>query len=84
MDWPAVHFKSAKLRFKDHRGAWFSYTNQGFRLDGVWSLTGLPWSKGTCITEFKRTCDDPRKAFDIHSRALGVPVQVRSPVMCAA
>lgn len=76
MAWPAVHFKSAKLRFEDAAGTWFSYTDQGYRLDGVWHVTGQGWTKGSCLMEFRRTCPgDGRKQHDLHSGETDVPVQ---------
>ena len=74
MDWPGVKFKSKQLQFLMH-GRWFTYTNEGYRKDGVWLPTGIPWSKGSCITEFRRKCADPRKALDLNSGDLGVLVQ---------
>ena len=39
----------------------FTYTDQGYRLNGEWTKTGAVWTKGSCIIEFKRVCEDKSK-----------------------
>jgi hypothetical protein len=75
MDWPGVYYKTRKLHFEDTNGVWYSYTDHGYRKDGIWISTGLPWVKGTCITEFRRVCRDRRKTQDLNSKAYRVLVQ---------
>lgn len=76
MDWDPVHAKTRPLELYDETaGTTFIYTNEGHRRDGIWEKTGYQWMKGTCITEFKRTCQDPRKEIDLNSRKQSVMVQ---------
>jgi len=75
MEWAPVHQKSKKLETRstdfvaDNKDTSrvFVYTDEGFRKDGDWYTTGVPWTKGSCIVEFKRVCEDNTKAFDLES-----------------
>lgn len=51
----------------DGRGVFYTYTDQGYRRDGDWSLTGENWKKGTCILEFNRTCTNGKKSVDLNN-----------------
>ena len=57
----------------DKKEVFYTYTDQGYRRDGDWTLMGNNWTKGTCIMEFNRTCPGkPEKAFDLEA---GLPVK---------
>ena len=45
----------------------YTYTDQGYRRDGDWGLTGSGWEKGTCIMEFNRTCTAGKSAIDLNN-----------------
>jgi len=47
----------------------FIYTDEGYRRRGEWSRTASEWTKGRCIIEFKRVCDDHLKANDLEAAA---------------
>eukprot|EP00957_Ditylum_brightwellii_P046958 3564685-Ditylum_brightwellii.AAC.1 len=80
MEWAPVHQKSKKLETRstdfvaDNKDTSrvFVYTDEGFRKDGDWYTTGVPWTKGSCIVEFKRVCEDNTKAFDLESGNSGI------------
>eukprot|EP01041_Mallomonas_annulata_P002580 gene2580-5042_t len=74
MQWPPVHQKSRILVLK-FANSTFIYTNEGYRLYGIWNRTGNIWEYGTCIMEFSRNCSDASKAFDLKSQQYGVYVQ---------
>ncbi|KAJ1436904.1 hypothetical protein B484DRAFT_416698 [Ochromonadaceae sp. CCMP2298] len=75
MEWPPLHSKSSvidQLAFNLS----FSYTNEGYRRQGVWNRTGNSWEFGVCIVEFFRNCSqDSSKQLDVESDLLGVYVQ---------
>lgn len=77
LDWPPVHSKSPQLQlFHEESQRWYYYSDQGYRLQGLWTPTGLPWQKGNCIVEFQRVCGkDKGPQTDLHSGESGVPVQ---------
>lgn len=66
MNFPPTHRKSAKLVINDneylHRSnkvtSRFVYTDVGYMADGIWMATGARWSKGHCLVEFERHCND--------------------------
>ena len=72
MGFAPTHQKSGKLflredalLFKNNSDRIFSYTNEGYRKNGIWTRTDKSWSKGVCIVEFQRVCLDTKKEFDI-------------------
>lgn len=79
MNWIPTHKKSGKLIFEGsdlkleysnmnvEERIQFVYTDEGYRKYGQWSLTGAPWTKGSCILEFKRVCENEHKAVDLEA-----------------
>ena len=75
MDWPPIHSKSTTLELhetslnvsSDESTRTFIYTDEGYRRLGVWARTESIWTKGRCIIEFKRVCDNPSKARDLEA-----------------
>lgn len=61
---------SVKERYFKKSSSRFIYTDQGYRKDGDWAITGASWTKGTCIIEFKRVCEDVNKTFDLEGKRL--------------
>ena len=49
----------------------FLYTDQGYRRNGSWELSGEKWKKGSCIIEFKRICDKSVNALDLEAKPNG-------------
>ena len=49
----------------------FIYTNKGYKRDGYWLKTNFSWTKGYCIVEFERLCDDPSKQRDLEGVTSG-------------
>ena len=49
----------------DKNPVFYTYTDQGYRRDGDWGLTGNEWKKGTCVIEFNRTCSGGKVAIDL-------------------
>ena len=46
----------------------YLYTDEGYRIYGIWSKTGEKWTKGSCIIEFERVCgDDNSKGIDLEA-----------------
>lgn len=75
MFWPPVHSKS-KILDQVVFGITFAYTDEGFRRLGIWSrATGTKWEYGTCLMEFRRTCEDGSKSLDLLSGFSFVTVQ---------
>jgi hypothetical protein len=61
----------------DGKDVFYTYTDQGYRRDGDWTLMGNNWTKGTCIMEFNRVCPDtPEKAFDLEADSRGADGRV--------
>jgi hypothetical protein len=57
-------------------GQTYQYTNEGYRMFGIWNTTQNKWQYGTCIVEFSRNCSGaPRKQQDLHSNRNFVYVQ---------
>ncbi len=50
-------------------GQVFIYTDKGYMRDGYWHKTNFSWTKGYCIIEFERVCDDPSKEIDLEESA---------------
>jgi len=76
MSWGATHKKSGSFVLKESSmnvsgvsksDRMFIYTNNGYQMHGVWTLTGHSWTKGRCIIEFKRVCHDPLKPKDLEN-----------------
>ena len=74
MFWPATHSKSRILVSTFHNVTYI-YTNEGFRLYGIWNRTANSWAYGTCIMEFSRNCSVLAKTMDLESSLQGVLVQ---------
>lgn len=74
MGWPATHSKSQVL-FKEFMDSTFIYTNEGYRLNGIWNATTVPWIMGRCIIEFNRSCEDTSKSEDLVTGLTNVLVQ---------
>jgi hypothetical protein len=45
----------------------FVYTDKGYMRRGYWQRTNSSWSKGYCIIEFRRVCEDQKKAQDLEA-----------------
>ena len=58
---------SVKTVNVDNKNVFYTYTDQGYRRDGDWTLTGEKWTKGTCIMEFKRKCTKGKTAVDLNN-----------------
>jgi hypothetical protein len=74
MEWPPVHQKS-RIYVTHVENVTYMYTNEGYRVFGVWNRTYNVWQYGTCIMEFNRNCSDPSKDFDLESERFDVFVQ---------
>jgi hypothetical protein len=74
MEWPPVHQKS-RIFISEFDGHTFIYTNEGYRLWGIWNRTYNKWEYGTCLLEFNRNCSTPSKDFDLQSRMYDADVQ---------
>jgi hypothetical protein len=74
MEWPPVHQKS-RIFVDIVENVTYIYTNEGWRMYGVWNRTQNDWEYGSCILEFNRNCSDPYKAYDLHSQRYNVSVQ---------
>ena len=74
MEWPPVHRKS-RILVDTIKNVTYMYTNEGYRIYGIWNRTYNDWTYGTCIVEFDRNCSDISKDFDLQSNLEDVPVQ---------
>lgn len=65
MGWQQTYRKSKPLQLDNMNNNYrvesevmFTYTDQGYRLNGEWTKNGAVRTKGSCIIEFKRVCED--------------------------
>lgn len=65
MGWDPMYEKSSPLEMYEtslnvtnDNARVFIYTDEGFRRKGEWSRTLSNWTKGRCIMEFQRVCDN--------------------------
>jgi len=73
--WPPVTQKSRVL-VQHFNNQTYQFTNEGYRMFGIWNVTANTWHYGTCIMEFSRNCSEaPRKQVDLHSGLNNVYVQ---------
>ena len=85
MGWEPTHFKTDPLQLSNDdlnistvattMATVFVYTDKGYLRDGVWKRTEAPWTKGACIIEFQRVCDDPNKIKEVWSISIDSLVQ---------
>lgn len=74
MEWPPVHQKS-RIFVAEFNGIDYIYTNEGYRLMGIWNRTYNKWEYGTCIIEFNRNCSTSSKDYDLQSKRYDADVQ---------
>ncbi len=72
MGWEPTYSKTEMLELRErtigiHNDSdnLFLYTDKGYMRDGYWKRTDSPWSKGYCILEFRRICENHQKAKDL-------------------
>jgi hypothetical protein len=77
MHWPPLHRKSHVFYTtpSDTNNITYIYTNEGYRLNGIWNRTSWVWEYGTCIPEFDRVCSDDAKDVDLQSGRFNAIVQ---------
>lgn len=79
MGWDPLHQKTNIFQLNTkaigvdeiERDQLFVYTDKGYKKDGYWFRTNFSWTKGYCIIEFERKCDDPLKERDLEASTLG-------------
>lgn len=74
MNWDPTYAKSPRLELSDedlgfanNSNIAFVYTDQGYKRHGQWSRTKSSWTKGVCIVEFRRVCNNYSTPFDLES-----------------
>lgn len=72
MEWRPTFRKTEKLELRDlslgekqNPERLFVYTDRGYMRKGQWVRTDESWSKGYCMIEFRRVCEEPQKAHDM-------------------
>lgn len=58
----------------------YIYTDEGYKRRGVWLRTDSNWTKGKCIIEFKRVCDEGVMVIDLQSTLNGTR-RIEDPVV---
>jgi len=53
----------------------FVYTDKGYMSNGIWTLTGENWTKGSCIIEFERICENEKEILDLEAAPRGLNVR---------
>lgn len=75
MGWEPLYVKSVPLELKESSlnitndtQRVFLYTDEGYKRLGEWSRTQYDWTKGKCIVEFRRVCDDDTDVYDLEAK----------------
>ena len=79
MGWNPMYSKSSPLELREsfmnitkNTDRIYIYTDEGYRRQGVWSRTISNWTKGRCIVEFERVCDEGIKMYDLEAKDDGI------------
>ena len=71
MGWDPMYSKSSPLElqysFQNNSDRVYIYTDEGYRRKGIWMRTLSNWTKGRCIVEFKRVCDEGINIYDLEA-----------------
>lgn len=82
MGWEATYRKSSVREIQDtslnmshNSKKIYIYTDEGYRRAGEWARTNSSWTKGKCIIEFRRVCNEGINIFDLQLLSNGTESQ---------